>query len=192
MELAKISVIQVGILFIMMALGFIMLKCRIVEISAKKSLSNMLVNVITPCVIVNSYLSGYDDGVLHNLLIAFLISFIIMTVGVLVVLIFTLWWKTDQKAILRFAAMFSNSVFMGFPLIEALFGGVGVIYTSAFVTVYNIYLWTLGIIILDKQTKISAVTKNIVTSPAIIALVAGLIIFLCRKLFPSLSDTLRR
>jgi len=186
MELAKITVVQVGILFIMMALGFILLKCKIVEASSKKSLSNMLVYVITPCVIVNSYFTDYDSEILHNLLITLLISFIVMTIGIIIVFLLTIFCRTDQKPILRFAGMFSNSAFMGFPLIEALFGSEWLIYASSFLSIFNIYVWTLGIIIIDKQAKALAVVKNIVTSPAIIALVIGLIVFLCRIPVPQI------
>ncbi len=47
--------------------------------------------------------------------------------------------------IVRFGCMFSNAAYMGFPLIQALFGSEGLIYASAFVTAFNIFYGHLDI-----------------------------------------------
>ena len=52
---------------------------------------------------------------------------------------------------------------MGFPLIQALFGSEGLLYASAFVTVYNILLWTAGYGIVSKKVRAKEVLRTIFT-----------------------------
>ena len=125
MDLAKISLQQVFIMFIMIILGFVLVKAKIIEISSKKSLSNLLVYLVVPFMIVSSYCKDYDKEIMTNILWCFLASFIVLIVGILIVFILTLIWKIDDKPILRFGMMFSNAAYMGFPLIEAMFGDTG-------------------------------------------------------------------
>lgn len=80
--------------------------------------------------------------------------------------------------------MFSNAAYMGFPLIQALFGSEGLIYASAFVTVFNILLWTLGYSVVSRTISLKLVIKKIFTTPATIAVFLGLIIFMARIPLP--------
>lgn len=42
------------------------------------------------------------------------------------------------------SAMYSNCGFRAFPLISAVLGEIGVFYGSAFVGMFNLFLWTQG------------------------------------------------
>ncbi len=52
--------------------------------------------------------------------------------------------EKEVRGIIRFATTFSNAAYMGFPLIQAMYGSEGVLYASVYVTVFNILLWTVG------------------------------------------------
>ena len=58
MDLAFISLEQVFIMFIMIIFGFILVKLKLLDISSKKSLSNILVYLVVPMMIINSYIWG--------------------------------------------------------------------------------------------------------------------------------------
>ena len=58
MDLALISLKQVGIMFIMILLGFVLVKLKLIDLSAKKSFSNLLVYLVVPCMIINMELSS--------------------------------------------------------------------------------------------------------------------------------------
>ena len=68
--------------------------------------------------------------------------------------------KDDNLPVVRFGCMFSNAAYMGFPLIQALFGSEGLIYASAFVTVFNILLWTLGYSVVSRTISWKMVVKR--------------------------------
>ncbi len=177
MDLAKISLQQVFIMFIMIILGFVLVKAKIIEISSKKSLSNLLVYLVVPFMIVSSYCKDYDKEIMTNILWCFLASFIVLIVGILIVFILTLIWKIDDKPILRFGMMFSNAAYMGFPLIEAMFGDTGLIYASCFVSIFNILLWTIGYMVVSRCFSPKVAIKSILKTPVIYSLIIGIIIF---------------
>ncbi len=186
MELAQISLIQVITLFVMIFLGFLLTKLGMIKLEAKGSITNILVYLVVPCMIINSYITtSFDESVITNLLWSFLLSFISIVVCTIVIMLVTHFWKTEQKNILRFAMIFSNAAYMGFPLIEALFSSTSLIYASSFLTIFNIYLWTFGYALVSKSFNPKKICTSILKTPVIYALIIGLILFFCKVNVPS-------
>ena len=186
MDLALISLKQVGIMFIMILLGFILVKLKLIDLSAKKSFSNLLVYLVVPCMIINSYNTTYDSSILINILWSFLASILLLFIGLIITFIITHFWEIDDKNILRFALIFSNAAYMGFPLIEAMFGKEGLIYASSFVSMFNILLWTIGYMIVSRSFNIKLAMKSIAKTPVLYALIFGLFILFFQIKIPSL------
>lgn len=92
----------------------------------------------------------------------------------------TFLMKKEVRGIIRFATTFSNAAYMGFPLIQAMYGSEGVLYASVYVTVFNILLWTVGIVYVSESMSFKELLKKIVTCPPIISVAVGLVIFLAR------------
>lgn len=186
MELAKISLEQVFILFIMIFLGFLLVKLKLIDIQSKKTLSNILVYLVVPFMIVNSYItSEFNDEKAVNIGFAFLSSFILLVVGIIVSYIVGIFYKTDDKPVLKFGLMFSNAAYMGFPLIEAMYGSDGLIYASCFVSVFNILLWTIGYMTVSKNFNIKEALIAILKTPVIYSLIIGLILFFTKTTLPT-------
>lgn len=77
--------------------------------------------------------------------------------------------------------MLSNLlIYFVFPLIQAMYGSEGVLYASVYVTVFNILLWTVGIVYVSESMSFKELLKKIVTCPPIISVAVGLVIFLAR------------
>lgn len=94
--------------------------------------------------------------------------------------------KEKNTPILRFACIFSNAAYMGFPLIQALFGAEGLLYASAYVTVFNILLWTVGYAMVNGKVRPGEVLHSILTTPVLWSVLLGLILYLCRVNVPEL------
>lgn len=189
MKLAGIALEQVIIMLIIIVLGFVLTKLKVISVDSKKSLSNILVYLVVPFMIINSYMSEYNKEILVNLGYTFLVSFIVLLLGVIISLVFTLLFKTDNRPIIRFAMMFSNAAYMGFPLIEAMFGSEGLIYASGFVSVFNIFLWTIGYMIVSKSVSFKTGTKAILKNPVLYSLIIGIIIFFFQIPIPKIIKT---
>ncbi len=188
-DLAGIAVEQVLVLFLLIFVGFIAAKLKGVRKEARIAFSDLLVNVIMPAMIINSFLTVYDPAISANLLITLIAS----TAAILIsILVSSLVWtknKDPQAPILRFAGAFGNAGYMGFPFISALFGSEGLLYASIFHAVFNLIVWSVGVRMIEPEksgTGILAVLKDLAGKPPLIATLAGLIIYFGRISLPQL------
>ena len=143
-------------------------------------LSNLLIYFVVPFMIINSYMSGYNAEILKNMGRMLFYSILTICIGMALSIGITFLMKKEVRGIIRFATTFSNAAYMGFPLIQAMYGSEGVLYASVYVTVFNILLWTVGIVYVSESMSFKELLKKIVTCPPIISVAVGLVIFLAR------------
>ncbi len=181
-ELSITVAIQVFIMFVIIILGFIMKKCNIITKDASRQLSDILLLFVTPCVIIKAYQVPYQTDRVANLLIAFASSIVINAVCVVVSKI--VFNKKDEKSIInQYCSAYSNSGFMGIPLLEAVLGSEGVFYGVAYNAIFNVFNWTHGVY-LYTQDKKSLSIKNIVLNPGVLGVAIGLVLFFLRVSLP--------
>lgn len=181
MQLAVITVKQVIVLFLMIAVGFACARFGVLQKPAKQAFSDLLVGVVVPCMVISSYLTPFDPETLQNLLLAYGLSLVLLVVGGVVSFLGTARTAPEHRPILRFACTYSNAAYMGFPLISVLFGSEGLLYASAFVTVYNILLWTQGVLMLrGERLHLRETVRTFLTTPVLLAVAVGLVLYLSR------------
>lgn len=183
MELALITAQQVAVLFLLIGTGMVAVKTGVLKLENKQALSNLLVYIIVPAMVVNSYRMEFSAQILRNLLAAFGMSVLL---GTVITLLLTARKTGSRMPIFRFACIFSNAAYMGFPLISALFGSEGLLYASAYVTVFNILLWTLGYGLVSGGSSVKEVARSLVRTPVLYAIVVGLGIYLLQIPLPAL------
>ncbi|MBE5964807.1 MAG: AEC family transporter [Lachnospira sp.] len=186
MELATITAGQVFVLFILIGAGFVGAKSGVIKQEGKKAFSDLLIYLVVPAMIIDSYMSKFDSKVFGNLMWAFLISAILLLSGLGISFLLTAKQKGKDVAILRFSCIFPNAAYMGFPLIRALFGAEGLLYASAFVTMFNVLLWTVGYAIVSGEIKLKAVLKNVLATPVLVSVAIGLVLYLTQLPVPQL------
>ena len=180
MDLALITAKQVFELFILILCGVVIGKIKMVNEEGKGMLSNLLIYFVVPFMIINSYMSGYNAEILKNMGRMLFYSILTICIGMALSIGITFLMKKEVRGIIRFATTFSNAAYMGFPLIQAMYGSEGVLYASVYVTVFNILLWTVGIVYVSESMSFKELLKKIVTCPPIISVAVGLVIFLAR------------
>ncbi|WP_294828844.1 AEC family transporter [uncultured Gemmiger sp.] len=184
MDLAIIAAKQVLQLLLMILAGAVCCKAGVFKPQDKSILSNILLYLVVPAMVIDSYLVEFDPETFRNLLSAFGLSILALAIGLAVAVLATCRVAKENRAILRFACGFSNAAYMGFPLIKALFGSEGLLYASAFVTVFNIALWTIGYGIVSGSASAKEIIHSIVTCPCILAVALGLVLYLGRVPVP--------
>ena len=177
MDLAIIAAKQVLEMFLMILAGFICFKTGVIKEEGKKALSDLLLYLVVPAMIVNSYLVEHDSSMTGNLVRMLIYSILMVGTGLVITYAVIFSKKNKDRGIMRFACGFSNAAYMGFPLIQALFGAEGILYASVYVTVYNILLWTVGYSFVTKKVNVKEIAKSILTAPCIIAVFIGLILY---------------
>ena len=135
MELALISARQVVVFFMLIMTGYFAIKAKVLTPEARHHFSSLLVSIVVPCMLVNSYIAEFDAEVFHGIVLAFIHSFILIMIGLVIAVLAARRMGKDNRAIFEFAMIFSNAGYMGFPLIQALFGNEGLLYASSYNTV---------------------------------------------------------
>lgn len=178
MELAVITIQQVFSLFLLIAAGYAGAKTNALKPEYKQAFSDLLVNLVVPAMIIDAYLVEFDPATFRNLLTAFGLAAALLIGGTGLALLITRPLKLPGKDLLQFACSFPNAAYMGFPLISALFGAEGLLYASAFSTIFNLWQWTAGVVLLERQPDPKKMLKGILSNPVIWAVAAGLVLYL--------------
>ena len=89
MDLAVITAQQVAELFILIGLGALGAKTGLLRPEGKQTLSNLLVYLVVPAMIVHSYMMDSSEEILHNLLAAFGLSVLAILIGTVLTLALT-------------------------------------------------------------------------------------------------------
>lgn len=134
--------------------------------------------------IINSFNFTFQGEMKGNILVAFIYSIAFFIVGIITSYIFLIIIKGEKKKILHFANIFSNCGFIGFPIINSLFGAEGMVYASIFNMIFNIFLWTYGVMIFSNKVSKDSI-KKVLLNPAIIAVYIGVIMMIFNIKLPS-------
>jgi len=173
---AEIILNQTIIMLILIITGIICKKTKIISDDGNKELSKLVINVVNPVVILMAYQTEYKAFLVKNLLISFALSLLSYVVFIIIAYILIPSKENRETQIERFSAIYSNCGFMGIPLVDAIFGAEGVFYLTAFITVFNLFVWTHGITLISEEKQLKNIVK-IFYSPVIISIALGIIMF---------------
>ncbi|WP_024613482.1 AEC family transporter [Clostridium sp. Ade.TY] len=178
---------QVIILFLIIIVGIYASKKKIITDEGNKTLSNFLLNIALPFLILSSFDYNISKEVIHNACLIFIYSAVIHIFLILVSKLFCLKYDKDKSIVSRCALIYSNAGFMGYPLMAGLYGNTGVFYTAIYGIPYNILLFTYGVMLFNKtnfKTNKTASIKKILLNPGIIAIILGSILLVTNYKLP--------
>lgn len=189
----QVVAIQVIVLYLIAAIGFVADKTKIFVRKDATKLIDLLFNLILPIAVINSFLSmertkEHIIGLLVSFLLAFLTHFLGIGISAFC------FKKRDKKerGIYHYAIVFSNAAFLALPLAQSVVGNEGVFYSSCYVAVFNILAFTYGIDRIsggDAKIKI----KHLILNPGSISVLIGIPLFLLQIKLPEfVLDTLSR
>ena len=136
---------QVAILFVLMGFGAVMRKAGFFRENAMDGLVNVLILVVTPCLIVDVFQRPFDPSMLKGLGIAFAVAAFAHVALIWLSGAVVRHRDENVRRPLRLAAVFSNAGFMGIPLEQAILGDEGVFYGIVYVVVFNLFIWSWGL-----------------------------------------------
>lgn len=174
---------QIIVMFIILLLGALCYKLKVITKEGTKQLSEVALQIVNPLLIFMSYQKEYNSVLLGGLLWSFLLSAVSFAVMILLSYLL-ITKKSEDKEIKRFAAVYSNCGFMCIPLINGIYGSEGVLYLTAYVTFFNLLVWTHGYMTMKGERDLSSFVKAL-RSPSVIAVAAGLICYLTNLRLPA-------
>jgi predicted permease len=184
MEMAKTAGIQVIVMFLLMAAGYACVKFKVLTDRGVKDINKLLLVLVTPAIIIHSYCRPFDAVLFKNLLQGFLLAVIAHIIAI-AISFGLIRGRGDRVKIERFALIFSNSGFMGIPLISALLGNEGIIYATSYIAVFTLTQWTVGVLLLSGRSDIKTTVRKLVVNPGIISVALGISIFVLSIKVPS-------
>lgn len=120
MDLAMTAMRQVFVLFILMFAGFAGVKTGLIRMEGKKAFSDLLVNLICPCMILNSYFAEFQPEIFLESSLAYGCVTAADFGGTGCNCDFYEKIPPIRRPIQQFACIYSNAAFMGFPLIQVM------------------------------------------------------------------------
>ena len=177
---------RLGTIGLILVLGFILGKLRLISDKTNKEITNLLLTVFMPASLFMAFPSTYDEasaglffsGLLAGALIMFsliILSKIIFNKG---------WMKGDLREEAQFALIFNNATFLGYPIVASTFGPGGVLAYCGFIISFNIALFSYGIWLFERKIT-PKLFFSIITNPNIIAVILGMVLFLLNIELPS-------
>lgn len=187
MEISILLFWQILSMFLMLLMGFALVKTDLLKAQDSKTLSVLLLYLALPCAILDSFQVEYDSRILRGLMLAFAAAVIC---HVILLLAAGLLEKAlHLTAVEKASVIYSNSSNLIIPIITAVLGPEWVVYSTAYVSVQLLLLWTHGKVLLSGIK--GADIRKILTNINLLAVFAGILLFLTGFRLPDvLSDTL--
>ena len=175
---------QILIIFLMIGVGFIAQKTKIVTTETSKVLSDILVKIALPFTLLaaTNLESGKDS--VGKMFVAFGLLIACYAVSAVICEWISRRKKMAQgkKAVFIVLSVFPNSAFIGIPILSALLGAEGIIYGAAGIMAYNLLFFTYGMMLFKKGEKIDL--KTFIT-PANITTLVMIVMLLFQWRFPA-------
>jgi predicted permease len=186
----SIIISQIFILAIVVLIGVIAAKLNVLTIDSKDMLSKVIFNISLPLMLFTNFLKlDATPRLLANsftvLSVSGVVIFFMLLAGWSVTKLFNI--KGREAAVFKAHSMFGNTIFLGFPLITALYGVEGLLYASMYQLVSTIIMWTAGVVILtqgDGRSWKKSISR--VLNPNTIATLLGLLFFIFSIKLPAL------
>ena len=179
-------------MFLLVVIGVVLKKRNIITDEGKHVLTDIVICVILPCNVINSFNIEFSKEVLINGIVILLVSCVLQFVCTF--LSATLYNRVnkERRTVLQYATVCSNAGFLGNPVAEGIYGSMGLLYASIYLIPQRIVMWSAGISYFTESTSRKDLIKKVVTHPCIIAVGIGLSIMIFQIKLPGfLSDTIR-
>lgn len=175
---------QIVIMFVYMAIGGLLFQKGLITKEGSKSLANLLLYAVLPCVVVKSFCVARTPERVSGLLVSFLAA-----LGILLLAMAVSHLLFKKNPIDDFGAAFSNAGFMGFPLVAAVQGSEAIFYAAGFVALLNALQWTYGQSLISGDPSYRS-PKAILKNPLVLSLLLGMLIFCFELPVPAIASDL--
>lgn len=177
-------------MFLIMVLAFILYRMKIVSQEGNRTISDLLLLVVNPCVIINVFQRDMDPVLVKGLIWTFFGAAAAHLIGIVISIAAIRKKDGTNWMIDRFSSIYGNCAFIGIPLVYSVVGATGVFYLSAFITVFNLFSWTHGLGLLTGSFSPGKLKEGL-TSPIILSTVFALVLFFLQIRIPGLlMDTI--
>ena len=184
MHISLLLMNQIIQLFIMIFMGFIIVKAKLLKAEDSKILSVIVLYLIIPCVIINAFQVDYTPQTVKGLLIALAGS--VMTQVILLIVVSILGRVFHLNEVEVASIYYSNSGNLIVPIVTFILGKEWVLYGCVFMSVQLVFIWTHCKKIISRESTYD--WRKIVLNINMISIAIDIILFLTRIHLPAIIN----
>lgn len=184
MEISILLMEQITELFLMILMGYIIVKTGLLKGDDSKVISKIVLYLVIPCVIINAFQVDYTSEKAKELLLVFAASVLLQ-----VILLAAVWGVgkvLKLNEVETTSIYYSNSGNLIVPLVTFILGKEWVLYGCVFMSVQLVFLWTHGKNTISREGKWD--WKKIVFNVNMISVFAGVVLFFTKIRLPEIVD----
>lgn len=133
---------KIAQLFVVIFLGWLVVKMGLLKTEDSRCLSMILLYVITPCVFINAFQTERSPEILSMIAFSAMLSFLFTIVLLVAGHLAARWFHMD--VVEEGSIIYPNSGNMAIPLVNAVFGGEWVIFVTLYNMIQNLFVWSCG------------------------------------------------
>ena len=188
---AGIVLKQMVVIFLLILVGYILQKKKLVTQKDGACLSKLIVEVFNPAIIVSSVIGSSNNGtgnITGTVFLAAVLFFVLILLAVPISKIFA--GGCEEKKIYSLIFVFSNLGFIGIPVVQSIFGKGALIYVAIFILEYNILLYTYGyLLVMPSDSKFHPGSLKSLLNMGTLSCLLALLIFVCHIRLPYILGT---
>lgn len=184
MHISILLMEQIIQLFLMIFMGFLIVKAKLLNSEDSKILSIIVLYLIIPCVIINAFQVDYTPQTVKGLLIALVGS--VMTQVILLIVVSILGRVFHLNEVEVASIYYSNSGNLIVPIVTFILGKEWVLYGCVFMSVQLVFIWTHCKKIISRESTYD--WRKIVLNINMISIAIGIVLFLTRIHLPAIIN----
>lgn len=184
MHISILLMEQIIQLFLMIFMGFLIVKAKLLNSEDSKILSIIVLYLIIPCVIINAFQVDYTPQTVKGLLIALAGS--VMTQVILLIVVSILGRVFHLNEVEVASIYYSNSGNLIVPIVMFILGKEWVLYGCVFMSVQLVFIWTHCKKIISRESTYD--WRKIVLNINMISIAIGIVLFLTRIHLPAIIN----
>lgn len=177
-----------SVMALIMATGYLTKRIGIFNDSSDRIISNFIVNITCPAMIVLSLSDPKEHFDIKSML-AFILACalsIVLSYFVSKPYLKTFKYNESDTIIYHFGMVFGNVAYIGFPLCYSLFGNNGLLYASVYAAIQEAFLWSVGVDIMAGKINTGVKRFKNLLNPNMIAIIIGFILFSMNVTIPKI------
>lgn len=173
---------------LIIGLGWVAGKRGWIDEHTNKTLVNLLINVAWPCALIGAFPGEFKPEYLNSFLYGLGGGVVVLLTAITVSrLLFPRRLNSKNYFEYQFAFIFNNASFLGFPLVNAIYGQAGLIPYAGFIVVFNLALFGYGVSLFRQEFHWRDLGRTLI-NPNVIAVVMGFLLFLYSLQLPGFID----
>ena len=182
-------------MMLLLAIGVFLAKKKLITDQGRACLTDLLLFIILPANIIQSFRIEFNAEIFRSTRDILILSILLQVLYGVVCAVCYNRYPFARKAVMQYGTVCSNAGFLGSPLAEGLFGGVGLLLTSFYLIPQRIVMWSVGVSYFmqdaapatpeEKKKHRLAVLRKTITHPCIASVFVGMAIMLTQWQLPT-------